>query len=331
MKKQVLVTGGAGFIGSHLCESLLNRNYKVLCVDNLFTGRIENIQYLMSRPDFKFVNHDVIQPLDMETHEIYNLASPASPVHYQIDPVLTWKTNTIGSMNVLELARRKNAKIFQASTSEVYGDPDIHPQPEEYRGNVNPIGVRACYDEGKRSAETLFFDYHRMYNTQIKVVRIFNTYGPRMVPEDGRVISNFIIEALRNRPLKVYGDGSQTRSFCFVDDMVRAFIKMMESPAHITGPINLGNPHEMSIYQLAEMIIDMSNSRSAIEFKKLPEDDPKKRKPDIKKARELLNWEPEVEIKTGLIKTINYFDEMLKAMGKVTGSLSKVFLVNNPF
>ncbi|MBN2443836.1 MAG: SDR family oxidoreductase [Spirochaetales bacterium] len=330
MKKRVLVAGGAGFIGSHLCEVLLENNCTVCCIDNLYTGRMENIRHLISNPDFEFINHDVIYPFEKEVDQIFNLASPASPVYYQIDPVRTWKTNTIGSMNMLELARKNKARIFQSSTSEVYGDPDIHPQPEEYRGNVNPIGLRACYDEGKRAAETLFFDYHRMYGIEIKVVRIFNTYGPRMFPEDGRVISNFIIEALRDRPLKVYGDGSQTRSFCFVDDMIRGFMKMMNSPATITGPINLGNPCELTIFQVAELIIDMCNSNSTIDFRELPEDDPRKRKPDITKAKTLLGWQPEVDFEKGLMKAINYFDNLLAGERKEKEPVENVLLINDP-
>jgi len=312
LRKRVVVTGGCGFIGSHLCERLLKEGCEVLCVDNNFTGSKSNISHLLSNPNFEFHRHDITFPLYVETDEIYNLACPASPIHYQFDPVQTTKTNVHGSINMLGLAKRLKAKIFQASTSEVYGDPALHPQIESYWGNVNPIGVRACYDEGKRCAETLFFDYHRQYNLRIKVARIFNTYGPRMHPNDGRVISNFIVQALRGEPLTVFGDGSQTRSFCYVDDIVDGIIGLMNSPDEITGPINLGNPEECTILELAEMIIEMTGSSSRIEFKALPQDDPARRKPDISKARDILSWVPKVEMGEGLAKTIAYFKRLLR-------------------
>lgn len=303
--KKILVTGGAGFIGSHLCERLLNLGNEVICLDNFFTGEKQNILHLLENPYFEVIRHDVEKPITLEVDEIYNLASPASPIHYQKDPVKTIRTNVLGAINMLDLAKKTNSKILQASTSEIYGDPEIHPQKEEYNGNVNPIGPRACYDEGKRCAETLFFDYYREYKVNIKVVRIFNTYGPKMVPNDGRVVSNFIVQALKNKSITIYGDGSQTRSFCYVDDLVDGLIKMMKSRE--IGPVNLGNPQEISILNLAKLIIRLTNSKSKIVFKKLPKDDPKKRKPDIKKAKEKLKWQPKVDIETGLIKTINYF------------------------
>ncbi len=303
--KKILVTGGAGLIGSHLCEKLLNLGNEVICLDNFFTGEKQNILHLLENPYFEVIRHDVEKPITLEVDEIYNLASPASPIHYQKDPVKTIRTNVLGAINMLDLAKKTNSKILQASTSEIYGDPEIHPQKEEYNGNVNPIGPRACYDEGKRCVETLFFDYHREYKVNIKVVRIFNTYGPKMVPNDGRVVSNFIVQALKDEDITIYGDGSQTRSFCYVDDLVDGLIKMMES--NEIGPINLGNPQEISILDLAKLIIRLTNSKSKIVFKKLPKDDPKKRKPDIKKAKEKLKWRPKVDIETGLIKTINYF------------------------
>ncbi len=303
--KKILVTGGAGLIGSHLCEKLLNLGNEVICLDNFFTGEKQNILHLLENPYFEVIRHDVEKPITLEVDEIYNLASPASPIHYQKDPVKTIRTNVLGAINMLDLAKKTNSKILQASTSEIYGDPEIHPQKEEYNGNVNPIGPRACYDEGKRCVETLFFDYHREYKVNIKVVRIFNTYGPKMVPNDGRVVSNFIVQALKDENITIYGDGSQTRSFCYVDDLVDGLIKMMES--NEIGPINLGNPQEISILDLAKLIIRLTNSKSKIVFKKLPKDDPKKRKPDITKAKEKLKWRPKVDIETGLIKTINYF------------------------
>jgi len=302
-----LVTGGAGFIGSHLSERLLNEGNEVLCVDNFFTGRKENIIHLMNNPYFEFLRHDITFPLYVEVDEIFNLACPASPVYYSIDPVQTTKTSVMGAINMLGLAKRLKIKILQASTSEVYGDPEIHPQPESYRGNVNPIGPRACYDEGKRCAETLFFDYHRQLNIKTKVVRIFNTYGPRMRPDDGRVISNFIIQALQNKDINIYGDGGQTRSFCYIDDMVDGIIRMMDSPNEITGPINLGNSEEISILNLAEKIIKLTNSKSEIIYKSLPEDDPKRRCPNTKLAKDVLGWQGKNGIEEGLAKTLEYF------------------------
>jgi UDP-glucuronate decarboxylase len=307
--KRILVTGGAGFIGSHLCERLLKEGNEVICLDNFFTGSKNNILPLLKNPYFEVVRHDVEEPVSMEVDEIYNLACPASPAHYQSDPVKTVRTNVMGAINMLELAKKTGAKILQASTSEVYGDPKIHPQPECYRGNVNPIGPRACYDEGKRCAETLFFDYYRQYGVNIKVVRIFNTYGPRMAINDGRVVSNFIIQALKGEEITIYGNGKQTRSFCFVDDLVEGLIKMMNS--NETGPINLGNPEEYTILDLAEKIISLTDSKSEISFKPLPKDDPKQRKPDITLAKDKLNWRPEVSLEEGLRKTIEYFKGML--------------------
>jgi len=307
LKKRILVTGGAGFIGSHLSERLLNEGNEVLCVDNFFTGRKENIIHLMNNPYFEFLRHDITFPLYVEVDEIFNLACPASPVYYSIDPVQTTKTSVMGAINMLGLAKRLKIKILQASTSEVYGDPEIHPQPESYRGNVNPIGPRACYDEGKRCAETLFFDYHRQLNIKTKVVRIFNTYGPRMRPDDGRVISNFIIQALQNKDINIYGDGGQTRSFCYIDDMVDGIIRMMDSPNEITGPINLGNSEEISILNLAEKIIKLTNSKSEIIYKSLPEDDPKRRCPNTKLAKDVLGWQGKNGIEEGLAKTLEYF------------------------
>jgi len=307
--KRILITGGAGFIGSHLCERLVNEGNEVICLDNFFTGNKDNIIHLMSNPYFEVIRHDIEKPLFVEVDEIYNLASPASPIHYQKDPVKTIRTNVMGAINVLDLAKRTGAKVLQASTSEVYGDPEIHPQVEEYRGNVNCIGVRACYDEGKRCAETLFFDYHREYGVDIKVVRIFNTYGPKMTLNDGRVISNFISQALQNRDITIYGDGSQTRSFCYVSDLIDGMIKMMNSS--ITGPINLGNPTEISILDLAKKIIELTDSKSKIIFKPLPEDDPKQRQPNIKKAKKYLNWKPIINLEEGLKNTIEYFRSKL--------------------
>jgi len=305
--KKILVSGGAGFLGSHLCEKLLDDNNYVLCVDNLFTGNKKNIIHLLKNPYFEFLRHDVTFPLYVEVDEIYNLACPASPIYYQNDPVQTIKTNVHGSINMLGLAKRTNAKILQASTSEVYGDPTQHPQKESYWGNVNPIGPRSCYDEGKRCTETLFFDYHRQHNLNIKVARIFNTFGPQMQLNDGRVVSNFIIQALNNNPITIYGDGSQTRSFCYVDDLINGIIKLMESDNTITGPINLGNPTEITILELAERIIKLTNSNSILENNELPIDDPIKRKPDISLARSLLGWNPKIHLEEGLIKTIKYF------------------------
>jgi len=310
--KKILVTGGAGFLGSHLCERLLNDGHDVLCVDNLFTGSKENIAHLIQNPYFELMRHDVTVPLYVEVDEIYNLACPASPVHYQHDPVQTTKTSVHGAINMLGLAKRLGAKIFQASTSEVYGDPEIHPQPESYWGKVNPIGVRSCYDEGKRCAETLFFDYHRQHNLDIKVVRIFNTYGPRMHPNDGRVVSNFIVQALRGEDITMYGDGSQTRSFCYVDDLIEGFISMMATEKGITGPINLGNPGEFTMLELAEKILKLTNSSSKLLFMPLPKDDPKQRQPDITLAKQHLDWTPNIELEEGLTKTINYFKSYLQ-------------------
>jgi len=303
-----MVTGGAGFLGSFLCERLLREGNDVLCVDNYYTGSRENVLHLLDDPHFEVLRHDVTFPLYVETDEIYNLACPASPVHYQFDPVQTVKTNVHGAINMLGLAKRTKAKILQASTSEVYGDPAVHPQPEEYRGSVNPIGPRACYDEGKRCAETLFFDYHRQYGVGIRVARIFNTYGPRMHPNDGRVVSNFIVQALRNEPVTIFGNGTQTRSFCYVDDLIDGLIRLMGASAEVTGPINLGNPGEFQVRELAEMVIEMTGSRSEIVFKPLPTDDPTQRKPDISRARQELGWQPRVSLREGLEKTIAYFE-----------------------
>jgi UDP-glucuronate decarboxylase len=311
--KRILVTGGAGFLGSHLCERLIAEGNDVICVDNFYTGTKENIVGLHGHPYFELMRHDVTFPLYVEVDEIYNLACPASPIHYQFDPVQTTKTSVHGAINMLGLAKRTKAKIFQSSTSEVYGDPTVHPQTEDYRGNVNPIGPRACYDEGKRCAETLFFDYFRQHGTRIRVARIFNTYGPRMHPDDGRVVSNFIVQALRNEPITIYGEGQQTRSFCYVDDLIEGFLRLMAAPDEVTGPINLGNPHEMTIRELAERIIGMIGSKSKLVFRPLPQDDPLQRKPDITKAQSLLNWQPTIAIEDGLAKTIAYFDGQFKA------------------
>ncbi len=310
LAKKVLVTGGAGFIGSHLCERLVARGNDVLCLDNFFTGAKANVAHLLKEDNFELLRHDVTFPLYVEVDEIFNLACPASPVHYQYDPVQTTKTSVHGAINMLGLAKRTHAKILQASTSEVYGDPEIHPQPESYKGNVNPIGPRACYDEGKRCAETLFFDYHRQHNLQIRVCRIFNTFGPRMHPEDGRVVSNFIMQALRGDPLTLYGDGQQTRSFCYVDDLVEGMMRLMDADDQHTGPINLGNPGEFTIRQLAETIIDMTGAKSEIVLKPLPEDDPMQRCPDITLAKSVLDWEPTIQLREGLEKTIRYFKEL---------------------
>ena len=309
--KRIMVTGGAGFLGSHLCERLLSAGHEVICVDNFYTGTRRNIRHLLGNSNFELIRHDVTFPLYIEVDEIYNLACPASPIHYQFDPVQTTKTSVHGAINMLGLAKRVKAKIFQASTSEVYGDPTVHPQTEDYRGNVNPIGPRACYDEGKRCAETLFFDYHRQHNLRIKVVRIFNTYGPRMHPEDGRVVSNFIVQALRGEAITVYGEGSQTRSFCYVDDLIDGFIRLMDSPDEVTGPINIGNPGEFTIRQLAEMVIELTGSSSKIVTQPLPQDDPKQRRPDITQAQSVLGWQPTVPLRDGLTRTIAYFDALL--------------------
>ena len=308
--RRILVTGGAGFLGSHLCDRLLDQGHDVLCVDNFFTGSKRNVAHLLDHPRFELMRHDVTFPLFVEVDEIYNLACPASPVHYQHDPVQTTKTSVHGAINMLGLAKRLRAKILQASTSEVYGDPEVHPQPESYWGMVNPIGVRSCYDEGKRCAETLFFDYWRQHNLRIKVVRIFNTYGPRMHPNDGRVVSNFIMQALRNEDITIYGDGSQTRSFCYVDDLLEAMIRCMNTPDTFTGPVNIGNPTEFSMLQLAERVIELTCSKSKLVFKPLPPDDPKQRRPDITLAKEALNnWDPKIQLTEGLSKTIEYFIE----------------------
>ena len=307
IRKRILVTGGAGFIGSHLCEALLERGHEVLCIDNFYTSARANVEHLLSNPRFELMRHDVTFPLYVEVDEIYNLACPASPVHYQRDPVQTTKTSVHGAINMLGLAKRVRAKILQASTSEVYGDPQIHPQSEEYWGNVNPIGLRACYDEGKRCAETLFFDYNRQHSLRIKVARIFNTYGPRMHPNDGRVVSNFIMQALRGAVITLYGDGSQTRSFCYVDDLVDGLIRLMESADTLIGPINLGNPVEFTICELAQKVVALTGSASVIEMRPLPQDDPKQRQPNIAKARAHLQWEPKVALEQGLAKTIDYF------------------------
>ena len=306
-RKRVLVTGGAGFLGSHLCERLIAAGDDVLCVDNFFTGTKDNIAHLLPNPHFELVRHDITFPLFVEVDEIYNLACPASPVHYQFDPVQTTKTSVHGAINMLGLAKRLRAKILQASTSEVYGDPEVHPQPESYWGHVNPIGIRSCYDEGKRCAETLFFDYHRQHKLRIKVARIFNTYGPRMHPNDGRVVSNFIVQALKGEPITVFGEGSQTRSFCYVDDLVEAMIRIMGTPDEFTGPVNIGNPGEFTILELAQKVIALTGSKSTIVFHPLPSDDPTQRKPDIALARSVLGWEPGVGLEAGLLKTIGYF------------------------
>ncbi len=310
--KRILVTGGAGFLGSHLCDRLLTDGHDVLCVDNFFTGTKDNILHMFGNPHFELMRHDVTFPLYVEVDEIYNLACPASPIHYQRDPVQTTKTSVHGAINVLGLAKRLRARIFQASTSEVYGDPELHPQPEHYWGHVNPIGRRSCYDEGKRCSETLFFDYHRQHGLNIKVARIFNTYGPRMHQNDGRVVSNFIVQALKNEPITIYGDGRQTRSFCYVDDMIEGFIRLMNSPDEFTGPVNLGNPSEFSIIELAEKIRDLIGSRSELIRKPLPEDDPKQRQPDIRLAREQLDWEPVIALEEGLQSTVAYFNNLLR-------------------
>jgi UDP-glucuronate decarboxylase len=312
-RKTVLVTGGAGFLGSHLCDRLIADGHDVICLDNFFTGSKRNIEHLIGHRRFELLRHDVTFPLYLEVDEIFNLACPASPIHYQHDPVQTTKTNVHGAINMLGLAKRLRCRIFQASTSEVYGDPLVHPQTEDYWGNVNPVGHRSCYDEGKRCAETLFFDYHRQHALEIKVARIFNTYGPRMHPNDGRVVSNFIVQSLKGLPITLYGDGSQTRSFCFVDDMIEGFVRLMDSPAEVTGPINLGNPGEFSIRELAEIVVELTGSRSKIAYLPLPADDPKQRQPDITRARTALAWEPYTELREGLAATISYFEALLSS------------------
>lgn len=310
MKNRILVTGGAGFLGSHLCERLLAEGNEVICADNYFTGSKENVAHLLSNPYFELIRHDVTFPLYIEVDQIYNLACPASPVHYQHDPVQTTKTSVHGAINMLGLAKRVKARIFQASTSEVYGDPEVHPQPEEYWGRVNPIGIRSCYDEGKRCAETLFFDYYRQHNLDIKVARIFNTYGPRMHPNDGRVVSNFIVQALKGQDITIFGDGSQTRSFCYVDDLIEGFIRLMNTEPGFTGPVNLGNPGEFTMLELAEKVIELTGSSSKLTFMPLPQDDPKQRQPNIELAKAKLGWEPKVNLENGLIKTIEYFKSL---------------------
>ncbi|GGE26103.1 UDP-glucuronate decarboxylase [Gemmobacter megaterium] len=311
--RRILVTGGAGFLGSHLCDLLVEAGHEVLCVDNYFTGRRANIAHLLDRSNFELMRHDVTFPLYVEVDEIYNLACPASPIHYQFDPVQTTKTSVHGAINVLGLAKRTRAKIFQASTSEVYGDPSVHPQTEDYWGNVNPIGPRSCYDEGKRCAETLFFDYHRQHKVRIKVARIFNTYGPRMHPQDGRVVSNFIVQALKGEDITIFGDGQQTRSFCFYSDLIRGFLALMDSPDEVTGPVNLGNPGEFSMLELAEAVLELTGSRSKLVFMPLPQDDPRQRRPDITQAQDKLGWTPQVPLREGLTETIAYFDRLLSS------------------
>lgn len=315
MRKRVLVTGGAGFLGSHLCDKLLADNCDVICVDNLFTGQKDNIAHLMKNPYFEFVRHDVTFPYYVEVDQIYNLACPASPIHYQFDPVQTTKTSVHGAINVLGLAKRTKATILQASTSEVYGDPEIHPQTEDYWGKVNPIGIRSCYDEGKRCAETLFFDYHRQHKVKIKVMRIFNTYGPRMHPNDGRVVSNFVVQALKNQDITIYGTGKQTRSFCYVSDLIDGMVKFMNTDPSVTGPMNVGNPNEFTMLELAEAAIRLVGSTSKIVFKPLPSDDPKQRKPDISLAKRTINWEPKIQLDEGLKKTIEYFKGIVTSKG----------------
>lgn len=311
LRKRVLVSGGAGFLGSHLIDRLVEQGHEVVCVDNLYTGDKRNIEHLLNNPLFEFIRHDVCFPLYIEVDEIYNLACPASPIHYQHDPVQTTKTSVHGAINMLGLAKRLRCKIFQASTSEVYGDPAMHPQTEEYWGNVNPVGIRSCYDEGKRCAETLFFDYWRQHGLRVKVARIFNTYGPRMHPNDGRVVSNFIVQALQNQNITLYGDGMQTRSFCYRDDLVDGFLRFMETDDDVVGPINLGNPSEFTIKELAELVVELTGTSSKIEYQPLPKDDPMKRRPDINKAKELLQWQPKVHLREGLVKTIEYFEHLL--------------------
>jgi UDP-glucuronate decarboxylase len=313
LRKRILVTGGAGFLGSHLCERLLAQGHHVLCVDNFFTGTKDNVAHLLHEPNFEVMRHDITFPLYVEVDEIYNLACPASPVHYQYDPVQTTKTSVHGAINMLGLAKRVRAKIMQASTSEVYGDPKVHPQTESYWGHVNPIGLRSCYDEGKRCAETLFFDYRRQHNVRIKVARIFNTYGPRMHPNDGRVVSNFIVQALKGEPITVYGEGTQTRSFCYVDDLITGFVRLMDTPDEFTGPVNLGNPVEFTIRDLAEEVVRLTGSRSTLEFKPLPSDDPLQRRPDISLAQSALAWTPAIQLQEGLKQTVRYFEHLLSA------------------
>jgi UDP-glucuronate decarboxylase len=313
--KRVLVTGGAGFLGSHICERLLSEGHEVLCVDNFYSSTRDNVAHLLGNPRFELMRHDVTFPLYVEVDEIFNLACPASPVHYQFDPVQTTKTSVIGAINMLGLAKRVKARILQASTSEIYGDPEVHPQLEEYWGNVNPIGVRSCYDEAKRCAETLFFDYRRQHSLPIKVVRIFNTYGPRMHPHDGRVVSNLIVQALKGEEITIYGDGSQSRSFCYVDDLVEAMFRMMETLSEVTGPINIGNPNEFTILELAKLVIAMTGTKSQIKFEPLPPDDPRQRRPNISRAKSILGWEPKTQLSEGLAKTIEYFDKMLSKEG----------------
>lgn len=308
--KKILVTGGAGFLGSHLCDKLVSQGHHVLCIDNYFTGSKKNIQHLLSFPNFEIIRQDICIPLYVEVDEIYNLACPASPKYYQQDPIQTMKTSVIGAFNMLGLAKRTGAKILQASTSECYGDPTVHPQPETYWGNVNPIGIRSCYDEGKRAAETLFFDYHRKHNVNIKVMRIFNTYGPKMASDDGRVVSNFIVQALNGEDITIYGDGSQTRSFCYVDDNIKGMLKLMESNETVTGPINIGNPNEFTMLELAEKVLQITGTTSKIVFEPLPQDDPKQRKPDITLAKQLLDWDPSIQLIDGLKQTINYFKSL---------------------
>jgi len=311
LNERIMITGGCGFLGSHLCERLIDQGHEVLCVDNCFTGTKHNIHHLMDHPGFEFIRHDITFPLYMEVDKIYNMACPASPIHYQFDPVQTTKTSVHGAINMLGLAKRVKAKILQASTSEVYGDPEIHPQPESYWGRVNPIGLRACYDEGKRCAETLFFDYYRQHQLKIKVARIFNTYGPRMHPNDGRVVSNFIVQALKGQSITIYGDGSQTRSFCYVDDLVEGLIRLMNSHDGLTGPVNFGNPDEFTILELARKVIDLTGSKSNIIYKELPQDDPKQRKPDITLAQKEFQWQPAIALEKGLKQTVAYFDALL--------------------
>jgi UDP-glucuronate decarboxylase len=315
-QKSILVTGGAGFLGSHLCERLHSDGHKVLCVDNLFTGRKQNVEHLIGHPRFELMHHDVTLPLYAEVDQIYNLACPASPVHYQHDPVQTAKTSVIGAINMLGLAKHLKCRVFQASTSEIYGDPTIHPQPETYWGNVNPIGPRSCYDEGKRCAETLFFDYHRQYGIEIKVARIFNTYGPRLQPNDGRVVSNIVVQALKEEPITIYGDGGQTRSFCYVSDMIEAFVRLMDSPPEITGPINLGNPNEFTIKELAQLVIEITGSKSRVVHLPLPQDDPRQRQPDIAAAERHLSWRPTTDLREGLLHTVTYFHQLLSAASR---------------
>jgi UDP-glucuronate decarboxylase len=324
LETRVLVTGGAGFLGSHLCDRLLNEGADIVCVDNFFTGTRRNIDHLLDHKHFEFMRHDVTFPLYVEVDQIFNLACPASPIHYQHDPVQTTKTSVHGAINMLGLAKRLRGKILQASTSEIYGDPDVHPQPEEYWGNVNPIGSRSCYDEGKRCAETLFFDYWRQYRLRIKVARIFNTYGPRMHPNDGRVVSNFIVQALLGKDITVYGDGNQSRSFCYVDDLIDGLIRLMKAPDEVTGPINLGNPQEFTILQLASTVIDLVGSRSQMVHRPRPHDDPRQRRPDISKAQDLLSWQPRTPLKEGLVRTVAYFEKLLSEHG-VQGLLANSY------